>query len=79
MATPYAPALSSVNPFSHNLPLPVTWWAGYFEVDPRTVREWIGRYGIPFYQPGKERYITPSDMFGNVPYIQPGKEPPLEE
>lgn len=71
----YAPGMSSVN---HNLPpdfpKSAAFWAEYFGVSPRTIQDWTDKYQIPYYLPGRERFIAPADMMAFMPKIKPQQE-----
>lgn len=80
MTTPYALDMRAVNSnLPSDFPLPASYWAEHFGVDVRTIREWTDKYSIPFYLPGRERFIKPTDFMACIPYVQPGKSPPVEE
>ena len=80
MTTTYAPGMSSVNPnLPPDFPQSAAFWASHFGIDVKTFREWIDRYAIPHFLPGRERFCKPSDVLAKIPYVQPGLSPPQEE
>jgi hypothetical protein len=61
------------------VPLSLEWWAEWWGVDVRTIREWIDKFGIKFCQPGRDRRVTPADFFDRVPWVDPRNPKPSEE
>lgn len=73
----YAPGMSAVKPSLNvppDFPKPATFWADYFGVSPRTIQDWTDKYSIPYYLPGRERFISPADMMAYMPKIKPQQE-----
>ena len=75
-STPFAWAWESGGYIPDHGTYSVTAWGRLLGVDPRTVRQWIDRYKIPFRQPGKERWVTAGDMLRHMPYFSGDDDEP---
>lgn len=46
--------------------------AGRFNVDERTFRQWVQKYGIAYFKPGQSMYVDVKDLWtSNIPRISP--------
>lgn len=44
-------------------------WAEFCECSIRTVNRWVDEYKIPYFEPGKSRFIKAEDFISRIPYF----------
>lgn len=44
-------------------------WAEFCEVSNDTINRWVEEYAIPYFQPGKARFIRAEDFISKIPFF----------